>query len=324
MERRRRTLTPQINSKNDPNRDLGLDGRIAEQSQVRVLNKDGSFNVARLGLSLRDFIHPYHRLLTVSWPGFFALVTAAYLAINVLFACAYLLCGPGALSGVSAATAAGRFWDAFFFSVQTLATIGYGKMTPEGLAANSLVAIEALAGLLGFAFATGLLFARFSRPMAGILFSPAAIVSPYRGGTGLMFRVANGRSNELTEVQATVNLSRWETVDGVRRRKFHVLALERAKVTFLPLQWVVVHPIDESSPLFGINQETFAASEPEILILMSAMDETFSQLVHARSSYLIQEIVWGAKFRDIYETTGDGRLAINVRRLGEADRISLP
>lgn len=288
------------------------------------MNRDGSFQLSRGGLRLGDFLHPYHRLLTISWTSFFLWVLAAYAATNVAFAFAYMACGEGALAGVEDRSFGGRFLAAFFFSVQTLATIGYGKMTPEGLAANLLVAFEALFGLMGFAFATGLLFARFSRPSARVVFSDVAVVAPYRGGRGLMFRIANGRMSELIDVRATVTLTRLEkNAEGVMARRFFTLDLERPQVMFLALQWVIVHPIGESSPLFGLSEAEIRASQPEVLTLITGVDETFSQNVFARSSYTTDEIVWGARFRDIHER-GRAGVHLNVRRLGEVDAAALP
>jgi len=289
------------------------------------MNRDGSFRLARGGLHWADFLHPYHRLLTISWTSFFLWVLAAYVVANLAFALAYLACGSGALSGVEDASFRGRFLAAFFFSVQTLATIGYGKMTPEGLAANTLVAFEALFGLMGFAFATGLLFARFSRPSARVVFSSVAVMAPYRGGRGLMFRIANGRPSELIDVRATVTLARFEpNADGRMTRRFHSLALERSQAMFLALQWVIVHPVDEASPLHGLSEADIRASQPELLALITGVDETFSQTVFARSSYAEAEIVWGARFRDIHETDGKGGVFLNVRRLGEIEAAVLP
>jgi len=211
------------------------------------------------------------------------------------------------------------FVDCFFFSVQTLATIGYGRMVPVSHAANALVALEALSGLLGFALVTGLLFARFSRPQAKLAYSTRAVVGPYRGGQGLMFRLANRRNNELSEVTATVALARWEHAGGQRKRVFHSLKLERDKVTFLPWQWVVVHPIDESSPLWNVTEAEFAASDPEIMILTTAMDETFSQIVHSRDSYTASEIVWGAKFASMLDP--NDRLLVQMDKIDEIERV---
>jgi inward rectifier potassium channel len=306
----------------DPKRDLGFGSRVAQQSQRRLLNRDGSFNVARSGLSFLRSLSLYHALLTMSWTRFFALAVLGYFATNLAFGLGYVLCGPGALEGAAAATPGQRFAEAFFFSVQTLATIGYGRLSPQGLPANLLVTVEALLGLLGFALVTGILFARFSRPDTRIAFSDRAVIAPHRGGTALMFRLANERSNQLLEVKATVTLSRMETAGATRVRRFHLLALERSRVMFLPLHWVCVHPIDETSPLHGETPERFEASDAEVLILLTAVDETFSQAVQARSSYKPSEVVWGARFRDIFlAPDADGIVRIDLRRLHEIERV---
>jgi len=307
--------------KDDPNQDLGLGSRVAQQSRQRFLNRDGSFNVSRRGLSLFRSLSLYHWLLTVTWTRFFLLIALAYFAVNAFFGAGYYLCGPGALQGAAQGGPSDRFAEAFFFSVQTLATIGYGRLSPHGLPANLLVTFEALVGLMGFALATGLLFARVSRPSAKILFSERAVVAPYRGITGFMFRIVNERSSQLTEVEATVSLGLWEKVGGAPVRKFHELSLERKRVVFMPLHWVVVHPIDESSPLHGMSAQDFAASDAEVLILLTAMDETFSQTVHARSSYKPEEVVWGARFADMFHPSPDGRISIDVGKLHQIEKV---
>src|SRR3989442_16003390 len=193
----------------------------------------------------------------MSWGRYFGLVIAVYLVVNTFFAAAYTLCGPGALeiAGPRMAT----FAEAYFFSVQTLATIGYGRIAPVGMAANVLVTLESLVGLLGLALATGLLFARFSRPIADIVFSRDAIVAPYRGIRAFEFRIANRRSNEVLELQAEVLFSQLEGRDRVRR--FYIMSLEREKVVFFPLSWTVVHPIDERSPLRGLTQHNLVDAD---------------------------------------------------------------
>ena len=305
----------------DPNRDLGLGSRLSQQSLLRFLNRDGSFNVKRKGLSFFRSLSLYHWLLTISWVKYFCIILLAYLVINILFAWGYILCGPDALHGSAAATDAERLLDAFFFSVQTSATIGYGRISPNGLASNILVTVEALSGLLGFALATGLLFARFSQPNAKIMFSTHAVIAPYKGITAFMFRIVNQRTSQLIEVQATVSLGRVEWNDGKPTRRFYPLTLERQKVVFFPLHWVIVHPINEKSPLFGITEEEFVKSDPEIVILLTGVDETFSQTVHARTSYKHHEVVWGAKFRDMYVNDKDGMMAIDLRKLDEIVKI---
>ncbi len=306
------------------NQDLGLGGRLANQSRLRAMNQDGSFNVDRFGAPKWEALNVYHALLTIPWWKFLSLVVLAYLFLNSLFALGYILCGPGSISGVNESTFGIRFLESFFFSVQTLVTIGYGKMTPEGIPANVLVAVEALTGLLGLALATGLLFARFSRPIAHLRFSKNAVIAPFQGGRAIMFRLANGSTNELAEVRARVTLLRLEEKNGQIVRKFHQLNLERDRVGFLPIQWVVVHPIDSESPFYGQSEAEFLKSEPEVLVLISVTDETFMQTVHTRYSYRFEEMVWGVKFRDIYETSPEGRTRLDVRRLDEFDAIELP
>jgi inward rectifier potassium channel len=304
--------------------DLGFGARVSEQSSTRFLNRDGSFGVRRGGLPWLQSRNLYHVLLTISWPRFHALVVAAYFTANALFACGYLACGPQAIEGSTAVTFSERFFDAFFFSVQTMGTLGYGRLSPIGLGANLLVTIESLAGLLGLALATGLLFARFSRPYAKILFSERAVVAPYHGITAFEFRIANQRSSELIDVHATVVLTRMETSHGRHSRRYHSLKLEREQVMFFPLHWVIVHPITEDSPLADATPESLAESDAEFLVLLSATDETFSQVVHARSSYKAHEIVWRARFADMFQVPGNGTLAADLRRLHEIERKDLP
>jgi inward rectifier potassium channel len=298
--------------------DFGFGGRVARDSRRRLLNRDGSFNVERKGLPFFRSLNLYHLVLTVSWPRFYLFLAALYFLTNLAFASGYYLCGPGTLEGSLARMPVERFEEAFFFSVQTLATIGYGRLSPHGHAANVLVTVEALVGLGGFALVTSLLFARFSRPEARLLFSTRAVVAPYRAGTGLMFRIANARRSQLLEVTATVSLSRLETVGGEPMRRFYELPLERKRVVFFPLHWVVVHPIDAGSPLLGVEESAFRSSDAEVLVYLTAFDETFSQTVHARSSYKFDEVVFGARFADMFETRDDGTLSIDLRRL---DRI---
>ncbi len=296
--------------------DLGFGSVVADESRRRLLNRDGSFNVVRHGLGWRGALSLYHSLLTLSWPLFLLLVLAAYLATHVVFAVLYTLCGPDALTGVPATTGREQALRAFFFSVHTLSTIGYGQIVPASLSANLLMTVESMAGLFGLALVTGLVFARFSRPTADIVFSRQAVVAPYRGITAFEFRIANQRRNQLVELEAKVLFARLEGEPGNRKRRFYDLDLERRKVTFFPLSWTLVHPIDDDSPLHGLGPEDLADSEAEFLVMLTGIDETFSQTVHARSSYKPGEVVWQARFDDIYQRIGRrGPLAIDVRRI---------
>jgi inward rectifier potassium channel len=301
-------------------KDLGFGSVVGGARQQRLINRDGSFTARREGFPALSYLNGYHALLTMTWPRFLGIVAASYVTLNALFAIAYLLCGPGTLTGTSEQQMGGRFLRAFFFSVDTFATIGFGNVYPMGIVANSLVAVESLIGLLFVALLTGLVFARFSRPTAALMFSDVAVVAPYQGRTGFEFRVANARSNQLMELEAKVLYSR---LDGPGRR-YDQLKLERTKVVFFPLSWTIVHPIDESSPLWDVTHEDLVRQDAEFDILMSGIDETFSQLVHARMSYKPQEIVFGARFSNIYNPVGpDAAISIDVSRLSDIEDAPL-
>jgi len=304
-------------------RDLGFGAVVSRESRQRLLNPDGSFNVVRSGLGLLETLAPYQQLLTISWTGFFALVVVVYLLINLLFALTYVASGTDALVGPGAQMLGGRFSQAFFFSVQTFATIGYGQIGPNGFLANVLVTIEALVGLMFQALATGLLFARFSRPTASILFSRRAIVAPYQDGQSLQFRIANRRRNEIIQLEAQVLFSAMQPDGrGGLVRRYSVLPLERNKVTFFPLSWTIVHPIDGASPLAGKTARELEEAQAEILVLLSGTDETFAQTVHARSSYRANEIVWNARFQSIFvQPDGQSHLSVDISRLHDIERI---
>jgi Inward rectifier potassium channel. len=300
----------------DEIRDLGFGSVVAGESRQRLLNRDGSFNVGREGLSFWTSLSLYHMLLTMSWPKFLSLMTLYYVLINLLFTFAFMLCGAGALSAPDTEPYGQMFWRALFFSIDTFATIGYGNISPVGYASNLIVTLEALVGIISVALLTGVIFARFSRPTAKILFSERAVVAPYRGVMAFEFRLTNARTNQIIELGAKVMLARFEDNNGKSVRRFYPLTLEREKVAFLPLSWTIVHPIDEQSVLYGLTHEDLLRTGAEFLILLTGIDETFSQTVHARSSYTADEVVWNARFKDIYNRATDSEsLTIDVRRL---------
>ncbi|HXI33176.1 MAG TPA: ion channel [Gemmatimonadales bacterium] len=307
----------------DDSRDLGFGAVVTRESRLRLLNRDGTFNVRRRGLGFFESLSAYHTLLTLSWPRFLLLVVAAYFAANLVFAGAYLLCGPGGLTGPMVGDS--HLLQAFFFSVETIGTIGYGQIAPASTAANIVMTTESVSGLVGLAIVTGLLFARFSRPIAAILFSRWALIAPYRGITAFEFRIANRHKNELVELDAKLLYSRTRDRGGRRMREFLELGLERRTVVFFPLTWTVVHPIDETSPLKDVTQEQLVAEDAEFLVLLQGTDETFAQRVHARSSYKPHEIVWHARFTDVFQPPGpEGMLAVDVGRLHEFERLVAP
>jgi len=303
-------------------RDLGFGSVVGRESRQRLLNRDGSFNVLRSGLSMLETLAPYHWMLTITWSGFLAVVTLLYLGFNLLFALAFVACGEGALLGPGAEMLGGRFSRAFFFSVQTFATIGYGQIGPNGLAANMVVTLEALVGLMYQALATGLLFARFSRPTASIIFSQQAIIAPYKEGRALEFRIANRRRNEIIELEAQVLFSAIEREAGGNMvRRYAPLSLERNKVTFFPLAWTIVHPIDDTSPLIGKTPRDLEQSQAEILVLLTGIDETFEQAVHVRTSYRADEIVWEARFRSMF-LQSSAVVSVDIGLLDDIERLA--
>jgi inward rectifier potassium channel len=313
------TLPPN-NLATEKERDLGFGSSLSRRSNFRLLNRDGSFNVKRHRSSHWSGLYSYNALVFMPAWRFFVVVLIWYMIINSLFAGAYLLCGPGALHGDAGVP---EFMRAFFFSVHTFATIGYGNITPVGVGANLLVTMESLVGLTSFALLAGLVFARFSRPTAKIIYSRQAIIAPYGGGTAFEFRIMNGRDNELVEVHATITMGRFESLGGIRQRKFYPLDLERRKVSFFPLNWTIVHPIDERSPLWGWNETMMRESETEFLILLTAIDDTFAQTVHNRGSYTAEEVVWGAKFLPLVDESADGMPMARLERFHEFEKAEL-
>jgi len=303
-------------------KDLGFGTEVAKGTRRRLLNRDGSFNVVRDGLSPLSSMSLYHWLLTISWPKFLAFITGSYVAINTLFAFAFLLLGTDALQSSAGSFAGQPFYRAFFFSVDTFATIGYGNIIPVGVVANTLVTIEALLNIVGVALATGVIFARFSRPSTRIIYSRNAIVAPYRNKMALEFRIANARSSQLIDVQIQAILTKIEQVGGSAVRKFYELTLERNRVVFFPLSWTVVHPIDSESPMWGLTHADLVNGDAELLVLLIATDETVSQTVHSRSSYQAEEIVWGAKFANMFmRTEAEGIIGMNLGRIHDIEPV---
>lgn len=282
----------------------------------RVIGRDGSFNVRRRGRNWRDF-HPYLVLINMRWAPFFAVVIGAYFLVNTLFALIYFWLGPEQLSGGYGSTSLDHFLNSFFFSAHTLTTVGYGSIAPKGLAANIVAVMESMAGVLGFAVATGLLFGRVSRPSAKIGFSNAMLMTPYEDGMSLQFRIANRRQNDLMELDARLMLMTVEQRDGRPLRKYRQLKLERDSVLFLALTWTIVHPIDAESPLYGMTAKDLKDLQAEFLILLKAYDDTFSQTVFARYSYRHDEVLWGKRFAPAFSVDSEGDMIIELHRLGE-------
>lgn len=297
--------------------DPGLGEKFGSQTK-RLINPNRSFNVKRhnAGFSPKDI---YHYLVNISWTKFFLIIFAGYFLVNLLFGSLYFVLGIENLRNALDKSPMHSFMNAYFFSVQTFTTVGYGGIIPSGLTANFIASIEAMVGLLGFAIATGLLFGRFSRPSARILFSRNAIISPYHGKTAIMFRLANLRNNDLIEVEA--NLLAVFLDKSTNSRKYYGMKLERNSVYFFPLSWTVVHPLDEESPFYNKTPEELKDLQAEILVQFKGFDDTFSQTVHTRFSYTFDEIVWNAKFKPAFESNHKGEVNFDLNRLHDYELL---
>ena len=244
----------------------------------------------------------YHHLLTLNWLRFMALVACVYLGVNLVFASLYWL-DPNALANARPRS----FVDAFNFSVETLGTIGYGAMSPKSAYANLLVTAEAFTSIALTAVLTGLIFARVSRPTARVRFTEQAVITGFDGKRTLMFRAANQRSNQILEATANVTLARQVvTQEGAAIRRFEAMKMVREMSPLFALTWTVMHVIDEASPLFGLDADGLRDIQAEIVVVLSGLDETFAQRVHARHSYTADEIVWDRNFEDVIYPMNDG------------------
>ena len=278
-----------------------------------VQRADGRGSVTRVGIASHRAGDLYHFLLTTSWPALLGLIAVYYLLVNALFAVAYWL-GDGGI----AQARPGSLTDAFFFSVQTFATIGYGAMAPQSLYAHLLVTLESFVGIMSVAITTGLMFAKFARPTARVLFSNVAVVAMRDGQPALMVRMANERSNMIVEatVRVTVLLTE-KTKEGETLRRLHDLDLIRSNTPAFTLTFTAVHPIGEKSPLRGMDAQTLAAQDAQIIVSISGMDDTFAQTVHARRGYKPEEVVFGARFVDILATLRDGGSVVDYTKFND-------
>ncbi len=301
-------------------KDPGTGEKLGENVS-RVINADGSFNVLKMGarFSLKD---TYQYMVSVSIFHFFLIILGGYFLMNAVFACGYVLIGVDALSGVTSQGLFHDFWTAFFFSTQTFTTVGYGAIAPKGMAASLLASVEALFGLLSFSVATGLVYGRFARPSTRFRFSEKAIIAPYKDGKALMFRLANERSNLVMHLKANVLLSMLNVQEnGARTRKYFQLELETDNIIFFPLNWTIVHPLTENSPLYGLSEPDLKTSSAEILVQVQGYDETFAQTVHVRNSYTWNEVTWNAAFVPAYHVNDEGTVVMDLEKIGVYEKL---
>jgi inward rectifier potassium channel len=259
----------------------------------------------------------YHVLLKIKWWPFLGLITATYMSINIIFALLYLLTNDGIANAQK-----NSFLDAFFFSIHTLSTVGYGSMYPQNLSAHILAAVEIFLGVLLMAILAGIMFARFSRPTARVMFSKIAVICPYHGIPTLMFRAANRRENQIIEAQVRVTLLKNEiSPEGQQMRRFYDLNLIRERTPVFALSWLIMHPIDLQSPLYGSSREELADLDAELWVSLTGLDETFSQTIHSRYAYNVEEILWNHRLVDIFTIKEDGTRSLDLRKFHETQSI---
>lgn len=305
------------NKKTDP----GF-GRNYNPNLKRLINKDGSYNVIKSGKidGIRDI---YLYLLNINWMLFSCIIISYFVIANLLFALLYFILGDIGLNFNWTSSPLHNFSQCFFFSTQTFTTVGYGLISPIHYSSSIIASTEALFGLLSFSIATGLMYGRFSKPNAKIIFSKNALISPYKENkTALMFRLVNQRKSDLSNVEAKVIVSMFEKDQNTQqyKRTFYSLDLEIESIRFFPSTWTIVHEITPESPLFKFANKCTNETKIEISIFIEGFDENFSQTVHIRHSYLQHEIIEDAKFRPSYYIDEDGYTNIDISKLGDYDK----
>lgn len=293
----------------------------------RLTNKDGSINLAKTGIPFYQRISLYHTLLRMNSGRFLLSVFLLYTSVNLLFAMAYLSIGTNKLVGTEEAGDGimNGFLQAFFFSSQTLTTVGYGHISPVGFWANVIASLESFIGILTFALVTGMLYARFTRPKAYLRFSDNLLIAPHRDGRALMLRTATFKNNHLTDVEGVLTAAMLQEVNGEQVRRFYTLPLEISRVNSLALSWTLVHFIDEQSPLYGMSAEALQRADLEVLVFVKAFDDHFSNTVQQRTSYVASELVYGAKFQPMFRRSPDGsRTLLELDKLNDFKPAALP
>ncbi|MES2395357.1 MAG: ion channel [Bacteroidota bacterium] len=302
-------------------KELGFGTKTSAQ-KTRLINLDGSFNIKRIEQSRWNSTSIYHALISMPWLKFNLIIFCYFIVINLIFAATYYIAGLEGLRGMEGETEIDKFLEAFFFSTQTVSTVGFGRLSPGSHSISIIAAIESLIGLLGFAIVTGLIYGRFSRPKARIIFSKKAIIAPFKDGTAFQFRIANKmRNSQISDIEARVTVAKLELENGVLIRRFRSLELEIKKIIFFPMTWTINHPIDENSPLYGMTAKDLLESDAEFMILLSGFDDTFSQTVSSRFSYTHEEVAYGAKFISVFGQNEAGQTTQDLNRISDYEII---
>lgn len=312
-----------INNKAKAESNTGF-GTNASSYGGRYITKSGNANVRKTGIGFFEGISWYHTMLTIPRWKFFFIIIFFYFIVNCCFASLYYLIGVEHLKGIEATTKLDQFGQAFFFSIQTYTTVGYGHISPSGFVTSVLASIEALFGLLSFAIATGLFYGRFSQPRAHILFSENALIAPYKDGQALMIRLTPFKNTQLTDAEAKITLGIQLEENNTVSNKFYFLDLEMSFINSLNLSWTLVHPITESSPFFGFTENDFKTISGEIMVYLKAFDDMFSNTVVKRTSYTFEEVVYGAKFNPMFtQSKNDTKTNLEIDKLNSYSKVVL-
>jgi inward rectifier potassium channel len=307
-----------------PGEDIGLDYG-GQKGRQRTINLDGTYNMDRqTGRVLGDF-YLYHWLITTSWKKFWLFAFAYYSIMNIVFAALYFLIGPQTLGGMPQGSHLTQFMYCFFFSAQSFTTVGYGGLYPLGKLTSILATIEAFIGVMTFAVATGTLYGRFSKPISRIRYSQNIIIAPFKDITGLQFMVANEMRSGLMEMEARVNISWYDDEgNGKTIRRFQQVKLEIDKIAMFPTSWTINHPIDEESALFGRTPEEIKKMDFEVFVLLKGFDDVFSQTIYSRHSFMVDQFVFGAKFRKPFSINKNGKVVMDLTKVGDYDIVEVP
>lgn len=277
--------------------------------------RSGQVEFVKVNTERIDWRDAYQSLLGLSWPQFALFVAAVYIVLNLIFAALYML-GGNSIAGMTP----GSFLESFFFSVQTLATVGYGHMYPQTLYGHIVTTVEIMSGVFLLAVMTGLIFVRFSRPTARILFSKTAVIAPLNGRPTLMVRIGNQRQHSMVEAEFRIMFNRDEPlVEGGDFRYFYNLKLQFHRISAFPAALTLRHVIDEESPLFGATPETLEASRAILIVSVVGIDPVIPAAVQTQYDYLWRDIQFGQRFAEIYTESGDGQLTVDYGRLHETE-----
>lgn len=305
-------------SKSKKNKEITSTGFGSKINNERLISKNGKFNIKKEGLTFFEQFNLFHALINMATVPFFLCLMTGFFLLNLFFTGTYLIIGLDDLQGTGVNN---DFFDAFYFSAQTLTTVGYGGLYPTGKLISLVASFEAFTGLLGFSVSTGLLYGRFSKPKPKIMFSKNALISPYKDITGLMVRVANPKNNQLINISAKIMYSQIEESNGNKTRIFYPLDLEINKISLFVTSWTVVHPINSESPLFNLTQKDMEYRKGELILLLSAYDESYSQDLHARTSYKSEEIIENAKFISITGFNENEQAVIYLDKLNNYELV---